>query len=527
MVTDELRAYVQKSLALGKSAEDVQKALLAVGWQEVDVHQALHELEAARPPGQSGQSNAQGVGHALQTLAYPALIGVVLLSGATFYLWQDRLNLADTNDQKVREFYTQLAQSQIAFTDAGEIVFPDEQKFLTQKNEYLQGKTNFIEADLRTMQLTLYESGVATETLKILTKGKERSWWETPTGNYKVLGKSVNAYSSIGNVWMPYSIQFYGNYLIHGWPYHDDGTPVPQGYSGGCIRLSTEDAKTVFDFAKVGIPILVLENQEERTFGTLTPTAASAALPPISAKSFLITDLSSGEVIVEKRAEEKLPVASLTKLMTAVVAHEVIYLGRPIKVTPNMLASVAQIFYPTIGERYIGLDLLYPLLMQSSNDTASVLSGFLGDETFVRNMNAKAASLQMTDTTFTDASGISAGDLSTAYDLAKLLQYIYYKRPFLFDITKGVAFENVGLIKIGDTVPIPDLKNVNEFIGDPDLIGVKNGETTAARQTMATVWNVHTAGGDVPIAIVVLGSENRKGDTEVLLRWLKANFAVL
>jgi len=230
---------------------------------------------------------------------------------------------------------------------------------------------------------------------------------------------------------------------------------------------------------------------------------------------------------VEKRAEEKLPVASLTKLMTAVVAHEVIYLGRPIKVTPNMLASVAQIFYPTIGERYIGLDLLYPLLMQSSNDTASVLSGFLGDETFVRNMNAKAASLQMTDTTFTDASGISAGDLSTAYDLAKLLQYIYYKRPFLFDITKGVAFENVGLIKIGDTVPIPDLKNVNEFIGDPDLIGVKNGETTAARQTMATVWNVHTAGGDVPIAIVVLGSENRKGDTEVLLRWLKANFAVL
>jgi D-alanyl-D-alanine carboxypeptidase len=231
--------------------------------------------------------------------------------------------------------------------------------------------------------------------------------------------------------------------------------------------------------------------------------------------------------MLEKRAEEKLPIASLTKLMTAVVAHEVIYLGKSIRVTSGMLASAAQIFYPEEGEHYIGLDLLYPLLMQSSNDTANVLSGFIGDETFVRNMNAKAVSLGMADTQFTDPSGISAGDVSTAYDIAKLLQYIYYKRPFLFDIGKGVAFENVGLIQVGDTIRIPELKNVNEFVGSPDLIGVKNGETTAARQTMTTVWNIRTAEGDVPVAIIVLGSEDRKGDTDVLLQWVKNNFAVI
>jgi len=291
--------------------------------------------------------------------------------------------------------------------------------------------------------------------------------------------------------------------------------------------MSTKDAKVVFDFAKVGMPILVLEEKEERTFGVLTPNATDAVLPPIGAKAFLVTDLSSGETILEKRADEKFPIASLTKLMTAVVAHEVIYLGRSIKVTPNMLASVSQIFYPDVGERYIGMDLLYPLLMQSSNDTAKVLSGFIGEDTFVHNMNAKAASLQMTDSQFADSSGISASNISTTYDIAKLLQYIYYKRPFLFDISKGVAFENVGLIQIGDTIPISDLKNVNEFIGSPDLIGVKNGETTAARQTMTTVWNIHTAQGDLPIAIIVLGSEDRKGDTEVLLQWLKSNFSVL
>jgi len=524
MVTDELRNYIRESLASGRSVAEIQKTLLVAGWQEADVRDAFRELEVARQP---AQGRSQDSGKAMQLLAYPALIGVVLLSGATFYLWQDRLDLANTNTQKVREFYTQLAQSQIAFTDAGEMVFPDEQKFLTQRAEYEQNKTSFIEADLRAMQLTLYENGVASTTMEILTKGKERSWWETPTGNYKVLGKSANAYSSIGNVWMPYSIQFYGNYLIHGWPHYDDGAPVPQGYSGGCIRLSTEDAKVVFNFAKVGTPVLVLEDHEERTFGVLTPKVSSVTLPLTSAKSFLIADLSSGEAILEKRAEEKLPIASLTKLMTAVVAHEVIYLGRSIKVTPSMLASVSQIFYPAVGERYIGLDLLYPLLMQSSNDTANVLSGFVGEETFVRDMNVKASSLEMADTQFADSSGTSSQNISTAYDIAKLLQYIYYKRPFLFEISRGVAFENVGLIRIGDTVPIADLTNVNEFIGNPDLIGVKNGETSAARQTLVTVWNIHTAEGDVPIAVVVLGSEDRKGDTEVLLEWLKSNFAVL
>ena len=524
MVTEELREYVRECLASGKARDLVLRDLLSLGWQEAEIHEVLQ----GEMPDVTSSTRLAGLINITSSLALPALVGIILvLVGTTLYLWNERLDLSNTNTQKVREFYTQLAQSQIAFTDAGEMVFPDEQEFLSQKAAYVQDKNSFIEADLRTMQITLYEKGVAGKTLEILTKGKEGSWWETPTGDYKVLGKSVNGYSSIGNVWMPYSIQFYGNYLLHGWPNYDDGTPVPQGYSGGCIRMSTKDAKVVFDFAKVGMPILVLEEKEERTFGVLTPNATDAVLPPIGAKAFLVTDLSSGETILEKRAEEKFPIASLTKLMTAVVAHEVIYLGRSIKVTPNMLASVSQIFYPDVGERYIGMDLLYPLLMQSSNDTAKVLSGFIGEDTFVHNMNAKAASLQMTDSQFADSSGISASNISTTYDIAKLLQYIYYKRPFLFDISKGVAFENVGLIQIGDTIPISDLKNVNEFIGSPDLIGVKNGETTAARQTMTTVWNIHTAQGDLPIAIIVLGSEDRKGDTEVLLQWLKSNFSVL
>lgn len=525
MKIDELKKYIRESFVSGKTTKNIRQDLLGTGWQDADIREAFLELGIIK---RVSTFQPRDKTSATRVFVYSIFVCVIIvLSGAIFYLRQDRLDLANTNAQKVREFYTRLAQSQISFTDAGEIVFPDEQKFLTQKAEYIQNKNSFIEVNLRAMKLTLYENGAVNKTVKILSKGKERSWWETPTGNYKVLGKAINGYSSIGNVWMPYSVQFYGNYLIHGWPHYDNGTPVPQGYSGGCVRLSNEDAKTMFNFAKAGMPILVLEDYVKRNFGALAAKTTNAALPHISAKAFLIADLSSGETILEKRAEEKLPIASLVKLMTAIVAHEVIYLGRSIKVTPQMLASVSQIFYPAIGKRYIGLDLLYPLLMQSSNDSARVLAGFIGEETFVRNMNTKAISLQLTDTQFADASGISAQNISTAYDISKLLQYVYYKRPFLFDISKGVAFENVGLIKIGDTINIPNLKNFNEFIDNPDLIGVKNGETGAARQTMATVWNIRAAQGDVPVAIVVLGSENRKNDTEILLKWLKNNFASL
>ncbi len=545
MATDELKKYIKEALQAGKDFNDIQQTLLKAGWSEVYIQQAFKELEITEqsfllesenkfktkiPRDESrGFTRARWLVGIKTLIVYSILLFIiVILGGIILYLWQDRLDLKNTNIQKVREFYTRLSQSQISFTDTSDMVFPDEKKFITQKNQYIQDKTSFIEANLRTMEISIYENGVVDKTMKILSKGKEQSWWETPTGNYKVLGKSINGYSSIGDVWMPYSVQFYGNYLIHGWPHYNNGTPVPQGYSGGCIRLSNEDAKEIFNFTKIGMPVLVLEDYPEYSFGLLlAKEGASASLPSVSAKAFLISDLSSGEIILTKNSEEKLPIASLTKLTTGVVAHEVIYLGRSIKVTPQMLANVAGVFSPMIGESYIGMDLMYPLLMQSSNNSAKVLSSFIGENNFVDNMNAKADSLQMTDTKFADPSGLSSENISTARDISKLLQYIYYKRPFIFDIGKGVIFENVGLLKIGDTIKVGDLKNFNEFIDEVDLIGVKNGETSVARQTIATVWNIHTPQGNVPVAIVVLGSENRKMDTDILLRWFKENFMVL
>lgn len=524
MASDELDKYVHDATTSGKSIDEVVRDMVVMGWREGDARTVVNGSLRKQPEEEALVNPLRSKMPYLTVIAV-LTITVLAFGAISMYLWHDRLDLADMNDTRVREFYTQIAESQVAFTDTGEMVFPDERKFIAKKTQYIERKENFVEADLRTMRLTLYAGGVASTTFPILTKGKEGSWWETPTGDYKVLGKTTTAYSSIGNVWMPYSIQFYGNYFIHGWPYHDDGTLVPKGYSGGCIRLATSDAKDVFSFVKTGTPILVLENQEEHLFGELTLRVSDAAPPSVGAKSFLIYNLGSGEVVLGKHTEDQTSIASLTKLMTAVVAHEIIYLGRPIRVRSDMLAGVATVFHPATGEQYTGLDLLYPLLMQSSNETADVLAGFLGEETFVHNMNAKASALNMGDTQFVDASGMSVENVSTANDLARLLQYVYYKRPFLFDISRGVVFDAVGSIAVGNTVPIDNLQNVNEFVGRPDLIGVKNGETSATDQTMISVWNVHTEKGNVPMAIIVLGSEDRKGDTEVLLQWVKDSYA--
>ncbi len=525
MVADELKKYITDSLASGNTLNSIERNLIEVGWSKTSIAEAFQDLGASNTTRPDSLANGKSRTSTFRHLFVVANVVIIaILLGSTLYLWQDRLDLRDTNALETREFYTRIAESQIAFTDAGRMVFPDEQKLQTEKSKYLESKTSFIEVNLKTMTLSLFENGTFKKDFPVVSKGKEKSWWETPTGNYSVLGKSINGYSSIGQVWMPYSIQFYGNYLIHGWPHYDDGTPVPAGYSGGCIRLTNEHAKEVFIFAKPGMPVLVLEDYSGREFGTLTVNARKASLPEVSAQSFLVYDISTGETLLEKNADEKRAIASLTKLMTAVVAHEVIYLGRSVKTTPPLLAG-GLLFSPVVGERYIGLDLLYPLLMQSSNASAKILASFVGEEVFIRNMNAKASSLEMFDTSFSDASGISAGNISTTRDIALLLRYIYYKRPFLFEISRGVIFENIGLLRIGNTIPIKDLRNVNEFIDRPDLIGVKNGKTTAAGETMTTVWNVPSPQGSVPVAIIVLGSTDRGKDTLLLHTWLTDNFS--
>lgn len=454
------------------------------------------------------------------TLGIFLLITAALLGGI---LWRvmTRYNDAVLQARNPSVIYRVMPAAQPLFS-IGDGTRGEWESFSDERKALVRDQASFVEADLEAMKLTLYEQGIPSSTYPILTKGREGSWWETATGRYTAVSKAANHFSSIGHVWMPWSIQFYGNFFIHGWPYYEDGRPVEKTYTGGCIRLSTDDAERIFRFITRGMPILVFDRvARPASFVQLVPRLPPVAVPALSADAALVADIDTGETVLDKNAEKMLPIASLTKLMTGVVASELIFLDRSIVITPRMVKDSIQSFPLAVGASYRAVDLLYPLLMQSSNGSARALAGFLGEEEFVRQMNAKAAALGMEETLFEDPAGVGDRNSSTLKDLARLVKYIADKRRFLFDLTAGRPMDAFS------KSPYSGISNFNEFAGTANLVGMKNGETRAARQVLAGVWEFETPDGKPRRFFAgVLSSENRKTDADTLLTWLQESFVL-
>ncbi len=445
---------------------------------------------------------------------------LVLLSislGAVLKLWVKNKELSREQTPKTKIY--QPGYNQNSFIYSGDNNNSGRLSFIDKKKEFINDGKDFVAVNLDKMELTLHEEGNEKQSYPVLSKGREGSWWETPTGLYNALTKETNHFSSIGDVWMPWSIQFYGNFFIHGWPYHSNGEPVAQSYSGGCIRLSDEDAKPVFEFVKKGMPILVYDTEEKPgLFSKIVPEDAVLRPPNISAEEAFVADLDTGEVILNKSIDLVRPVASLTKLMTATVASELIYLERGVTITEDMLKDRIQSYPLEVGEQYKAFDLLHPLLQQSSNGAGRAIASMIGEKYFVYQMNEKAESLDMVNTEFVDPSGVSSGNISTLRDFSKLFKYILEKRKFIFDISTGESYEVFGPNRFNN------LEVFNEFHEDPRLIGVKNGQSSTAGQTYASVWGLEKNSKERHIFVGVLGSDDRAGDVEEILRWLEDNF---
>ena len=372
---------------------------------------------------------------------------------------------------------------------------------------------DFIGVNLEAMELHLYKDGVIEETFPILSKGRPGSRFETPSGSYEIGYRNDNHLSSIGDVYMPYSQQFFGNFFIHGWPYYPGGEPVEDGYSGGCIRLSTADAKTIFGQTERGTPIVVVGGTQPSG-----PTIETAVAPPrVGAASYLVADLGSGQVFAAKRAGEAFPIASLSKLMTAVVANETIAYNDPITVSQSAIDTYGFAGGLTAGEKLKLKDLYLPLLLESSNDAATAIAEHEGFNAFLRLMNHKALALDMETTRFSDPSGLSAENTSSSRDLFRLARYIYDKKRFILDLTASIQ----------ETIPqanSPELRNFtnnNPMVGRAGYRGGKNGYTDEARHTLLSVFDVSINNATHQVAIIVLGSESHVEDTRRLLAWLK------
>lgn len=232
----------------------------------------------------------------------------------------------------------------------------------------------------------------------------------------------------------------------------------------------------------------------------------------IIAQSYIAVNLSDNSVALEKNSNKPYPIASITKLMTAVIALENIELSQKITLREEMLKpwGHSPALYP--GLKVSGENLLKASLIQSTNDAAEALTYFLAKEKFLELMNRKAKELAMTKTIFYDAHGLNPKNLSTASDLVKLLTYIYKNQPEILAITRDNDFwlpdKTDWLLKF---------QNVNNFYPLSNFIGGKTGYLPEAKQTLAAVFNIK---GE-PVAIVVLSSPNRQADTLTIIKQLR------
>ncbi|HUV81019.1 MAG TPA: serine hydrolase [Patescibacteria group bacterium] len=232
----------------------------------------------------------------------------------------------------------------------------------------------------------------------------------------------------------------------------------------------------------------------------------------VSAASYIVVNLSDNSVILTKNADQIYPIASVTKLMNAVIASEQIEKDQTIQLTEKMLEPLGS--SPSIfsGLKISAENLLKASLIQSTNDAAEALSYFSGKDKFLDLMNQKAKELDMENTSFSDTHGLSTANRSTASDLAKLVAYIHQEHPEIWQITKTNDFW------------LPDasgwlfkFQNVNNFYLLNEFIGGKTGYLPQAKQTLASIFRVN----EKPLAIILLYSDNRQADVFTLLNRLK------
>ncbi|MSR71536.1 MAG: hypothetical protein EXS50_02630 [Candidatus Taylorbacteria bacterium] len=369
------------------------------------------------------------------------------------------------------------------------------------KNQFIESKTTFVEVDLTQMIARVYKDGIPILEVPVKTKGKSGSWWETPAGLYKIETKEKTHYSTIGHVTQPWSMQFQGNFFIHGIPYYEDGTSVSSSFSGGCIRLKNEDAKKIFDIVTINTPILVYEKDFSPDNFSYTETK-----PNISADSFMYADINNNFVFLKKNETRLVKIGSIAKLMTALVATEYINIEKISKVPKEALVETS---VPRLKEglRIDIYQLLFPLLRESSNESGEAIAMSYGRKQFIKHMNEKAKSIGMTHTTFVDPTGTSDDNVSTVEDMFMLAKYIYNNRSFIFNITSG----KVKTSTYGKSI-FSDLGWGNSLIHNEYFFGGIADEKDLINQYNLSVFEIKNGSSVRPIFFASFQSKNSKED---------------
>jgi serine-type D-Ala-D-Ala carboxypeptidase (penicillin-binding protein 5/6) len=250
--------------------------------------------------------------------------------------------------------------------------------------------------------------------------------------------------------------------------------------------------------------------------------SAQAASPPqVHASAYLVENATTGEVLASSNAHEEVPIASITKLMTVLLALRHHRLTDVVAVDPRAAAVGESTADLEPGERLTVSDLVKAALIQSANDAADALALSVSPsfEAFAGLMNAEAAKLGLRDTHFVRPDGLDApGEHSSAADVTRLAR-ILMRSPFV----RHTVAEETATIAGGEV-----LHTWDDLLGHvPGVIGVKTGHTDAAG--WCQVAALRGPGGTL-IYAAILGEPSRSvrnDDLTALLVWAGAQYRVV
>jgi D-alanyl-D-alanine endopeptidase (penicillin-binding protein 7) len=241
-------------------------------------------------------------------------------------------------------------------------------------------------------------------------------------------------------------------------------------------------------------------------------------VPDVRAEAAIIYNPETGEVLWENHSKDQRSMASITKVMTALVFLES---NTPLSTTVKVQrsdVSAASTTYLRTGFELSAEDLLNLLLVGSDNAAARALarSAVMGYDNFIRRMNEKAQELGLESTSYVEPSGLSSDNVSSAYDLARLIAY-------------ASADERIGAImrktsfttQVGKRTITANQTNQIVRSGDIDVVGGKTGFIGRSGYCLATLLRLPQSGQQV--AFVVLGAKSnasRFWETRHLFNWM-------
>lgn len=222
-----------------------------------------------------------------------------------------------------------------------------------------------------------------------------------------------------------------------------------------------------------------------------------------------------GAKLITLNENKRWPIASITKLMTAVVARDLINQNDRIEISGDDLLTEGNPTGFKARDIFRAMDLEKALLLASSNVAGVALASQYGHEKFVDVMNNYAYNFGMSNTVFADVTGLSYRNQSTVEDIARLTMYILDKKPEILDLTR----KEVDVMRELKTSRKIAVVSTNEFAGRDGFIGGKTGTTPEAAQNLVSIFS-GSLGKDGKI-IILLGADDRFSETEKILNILQ------